>query len=305
MNLERNEERILVKYIDSNYITYKCVISESDVFVVNFCKKNLEKMERILLQGNVVEMDNHYLLKVDEPVCLEYILEKEQQDDNKICYIVEKIKSIEKENIFFKKNISDIEKKINNIIETCEIIPSFINNSLIDMKILKNSRKYYEIENIRLEKKLEIIESQIQSISELRNENSELKERIKNIEQQINCGVFLPGYLGGIIPINISALFLSYEKISVVNPSIKSNFYGDSIENLKYLQNLKILTLSGFYNTCSWDFSYLKNIEKLEMINFTFSRGTPLDFIISQKTLIELENVFTQIDQTTIKRILF
>ena len=68
MNINRNDERILVKYVDENFNIYKCVINNSDNFVINFCKRNLEKMEKILKNGEIVEMNGHFLLKVEDPI---------------------------------------------------------------------------------------------------------------------------------------------------------------------------------------------------------------------------------------------
>ena len=56
MLIDRNEERILIKISDENFNIYKCIITDDDLFVVNFCKRNLEKMEKILKNGSIVNI---------------------------------------------------------------------------------------------------------------------------------------------------------------------------------------------------------------------------------------------------------
>ena len=118
MNIERNSERILIKYVDSNLTTYKCKITENDVFVLNFCKKNLEKMEKILQNYVLEEMDDHYLLKVDDPVCLQYILKK-QDDIPNISDYIDRIRLLEGRIVALEKNllgrINHLEKEVVNL----------------------------------------------------------------------------------------------------------------------------------------------------------------------------------------------
>jgi len=128
MNIERNDERILIKYVDSNFNTFKCVITTDDVFVVNFCRRDLGKMEKLLLGGTINEMDEYYLLKLDEPVFLEYKLKK---DENSIVEIVDKLNlkisvleedknNLIKINEELTQKLSKIEEENRQILKNCE-----------------------------------------------------------------------------------------------------------------------------------------------------------------------------------------
>ncbi len=53
MNIEKKEDSIFINYVYSNYNTFRCEIWIKYLFVVNFCKRNLEKME--ILQNYILE----------------------------------------------------------------------------------------------------------------------------------------------------------------------------------------------------------------------------------------------------------
>jgi len=97
--IDNNQERILIKYIN-NFITYKCVITKNDTFVVNFCKRELDKMEIILRNHVLVEMGDNFMLKVENPVYLEYELIRDKSDETGYLQIIQ---NLEKENIKLKK----------------------------------------------------------------------------------------------------------------------------------------------------------------------------------------------------------
>jgi len=101
--IDLNEDRILIKYVDSNLNTYKCVITKTDIFVLNFCKKDLSRMRDILENNELVEMNDYYLLRVEKPVFLEYELKRELQNEvtnfsvilDRFGKIEEKVKNLE------------------------------------------------------------------------------------------------------------------------------------------------------------------------------------------------------------------
>ena len=128
MIIERNDDRIIIRYIDDNFNSYRCMITDTDIFVVNFCKKNLDKMEKIIKNGILEESDNNYILKVEEPVYLEYVLKKEVQEDTvALGYILEKFRKVEEENKFYKEKIILFEKQLNKLIEKTDKNTEIIN----------------------------------------------------------------------------------------------------------------------------------------------------------------------------------
>jgi len=113
MNIERNDERILIKYVDVNFNTFKCVITTDDVFVVNFCRRDLGKMEEILKKNTIIEMDDYYLFKVEEPIFLEYQLKKEKQEEiTNLGLILEKFKILEEKLEKFNQILDENRKMI-------------------------------------------------------------------------------------------------------------------------------------------------------------------------------------------------
>jgi len=134
MNIERNDDRILIKYVDSNFNTFKCVITTDDVFVVNFCRRDLSLLEDILKNNTLIEMDDYYVLRVEKPIFLEYQLKKEKQEEiTNLRLILEKFKILEEENRVMKENF----EKFNQILdENRKIIVRLENeNTRLQMKI--------------------------------------------------------------------------------------------------------------------------------------------------------------------------
>jgi len=110
MNIERNEERILLKYVDASFNTYKCVITDTDVFVVNFCRRDLSLLEDILKNNTLIEMDDYYVLRVEKPIFLEYQLKKEKQEEiTNLGLILEKFKILEEENKMLRDKVEKLE----------------------------------------------------------------------------------------------------------------------------------------------------------------------------------------------------
>ena len=115
MLIDRNEERILIKISDENFNIYKCIITDDDLFVVNFCKRNLEKMEKILKNGSIVNIDNHYILKVEEPIFLEFVLHKEMECNlENFDVLMERFRKFQEDNNYFRKKIYELEKQVND-----------------------------------------------------------------------------------------------------------------------------------------------------------------------------------------------
>jgi len=167
MNIERNEERILIKYVDSNFNTFKCVITADDVFVVNFCRRDLGKMEEILKKNTIIEMDDYYLFKVEEPIFLEYQLKKEKQDEiTNLGLILEKFKIFEEENKMLREKVDDLQIRMRNCVYLHEFnkhYPIEITNLTLSMNSMnkdnyyadfpkfKNLKYFTELKKIRFE----------------------------------------------------------------------------------------------------------------------------------------------------------
>ncbi len=158
MNIERNDERILIKYIDSNFNTYKCIITTDDVFVANFCKGNLEKIEKILKKNTIVEMDDYYLFKVEEPIFLEYQLKKEKQEEiTNLGLILEKFKILEDENKMLRDKVEKLEdfqgRMCNSVyIKDCNIIvPKNVSNLNLNLCRMRSNPYEHELEFFKLQ----------------------------------------------------------------------------------------------------------------------------------------------------------
>lgn len=135
MNIERNDERILIKYVDSNFNTYKCVITTDDVFVVNFCRRDLSLLEDILKNNILVEMDDYYVLRIEKPIFLEYQLKKEKQEEiTNLGLILEKFKILEEENKMLRDKVEKLEKHIELSLESIKNINKQHNESILQIQ---------------------------------------------------------------------------------------------------------------------------------------------------------------------------
>ena len=94
VSFQLNEDSILIKYIDLHLNVFKCIIDKYDPFVSTFCGKKMEKLNNILQNHIIQEIDDYVILKVSEPVELEYILRKEKFNENE-AFILSKIESME------------------------------------------------------------------------------------------------------------------------------------------------------------------------------------------------------------------
>ena len=158
MNIERNDERILIKYVDSNFNTFKCVITTDDVFVVNFCRRDLSLLEDILKNNILVEMDDYYVLRVEKPIFLEYQLKKEKQEEiTNLGIILEKFKILEEENKMLRDKVEKLEviqgRMGNSVyIQECNIIvPKNVINLNLSLNRYINGLYGYEHEFFKLQ----------------------------------------------------------------------------------------------------------------------------------------------------------
>jgi hypothetical protein len=96
--IKKYNNHILIKAIDDFYDIYSTTILSNDMFVVNFCGKNLEKMEKLLQIYELENYDGYMMFKVEEPVVLSYKLEKETTSETSKEMRLELLKSIKTEN---------------------------------------------------------------------------------------------------------------------------------------------------------------------------------------------------------------
>ena len=77
LTIHRTDERILIKYIDDTFNIFSCIIPYHDKFVIDYCNNKLEKLEKLLKNHILEEHDNKIILKVEEPICINYVLNKQ------------------------------------------------------------------------------------------------------------------------------------------------------------------------------------------------------------------------------------
>jgi hypothetical protein len=77
LTFHRTDERILIKYIDDTFNIFSCIIPYHDKFVIDYCNSKLQKLEKLLQNYVLEEHDNKIILKVEEPICISYTLNKQ------------------------------------------------------------------------------------------------------------------------------------------------------------------------------------------------------------------------------------
>lgn len=187
MNIERNEDRILIKYVDSNFMSYKCIITIEDIFIVNFCRKSLEKMEKILQNYVLEKIDDYYLLKIEEPICLEYQLKREKIEEHNMELIFEKLKKLEDENKKMNCKIQRLDKITNELLFENRILREYV--PIINTSIANIQDEINDTKKLRDDEKNMIIKlfNQIrEKIIPLESLNNDLyKQQIINCESSI------------------------------------------------------------------------------------------------------------------------
>lgn len=272
VSFQVNDDSILIKCVDTHFNIYKCLINQYDPFVATFCGKKLDKLHKILLNHLIQEMDDHVILKVSEPVELQYILKKEKFNESE----------------------------------------SF---SLILGKI----------------------ESMEERICELEEQTESLELSTSELIEQLEQGVVLSGYAGGIIPKDTTELFLNVvvggnlsssiqfgsndylifsKNISINNITewgqgvgsipftnifFNTQFIGKSIKPVSFLENLQRFAIHG--RTDISDFSPLRKCTNLCGIYFFQSGISNIDFVLDLKKLTTISfnacSSLTKINQLT------
>jgi len=192
MNIERNEERILIRYVDTTFKIYKCVITAEDNFVVNFCRRNLQKMEKILQNYILEKIDDYYLFRIEDPVCLQYHLQMEKQEEKIIMgFILEKIQKLEEENKKLNNKIQRFDKITNELLLENRILREYvpvINKTIFSIqKEINDANKLKEDEKEMIRKLFKGIRDEIVSLESHEEEikNNILHERISYCESSV------------------------------------------------------------------------------------------------------------------------
>ena len=274
VSFQVNDDSILIKCIDSHFNIYKCLINQYDPFVATFCGKKLVKLHAILQNHVIQEMDDHVILKVSEPVELQYILKKE---------------------------------------------------------------KYNESESFSMI--LGKIESMEERIHELEEQTESLELSTSDLIEQLEEGVVLSGYAGGIIPKDATELFLNvvvggsktrtsrslgendylifskemYDwggyfneygtqtSCCFTNLFFNTQFVGKSIKPVSFLTNLQRFAIHGRPDIS--DFSPLRKCTNLLEIYFEKSGVSNIDFVLDLKKLTTISfnacSILTKINQLT------
>jgi hypothetical protein len=322
LTFHRTDERLLIKYIDDTFNIFSCVIPYHDKFVIDYCNSKLEKLEKLLQNYDLEEHDNKIILKVEEPICINYTLNKQTNiAGEQSGLILSKLKQLEKENKILKEKLEDIEPvyldrytvPINKGITTL-----FLNNyhydietenTILDLKPLEACRKLTKV-NINLPY-IEIIDlTPLKNLVELTIENS--NNRIKsvlglenckklsnlkftkfidsNVQKSIfeNCTCLKELYITNCLDtIDFSKLQYTLEKLDIDNKHYIKSVLG--LENCKKLSNLKF-TNSNYYTNNP--LNILENCTSLKELYITNFHHDKIDFSKLQYTLERLTIVY-------------
>lgn len=293
LTIHRTDERILIKYIDDTFNIFSCIIPYHDKFVIDYCNSKLEKLEKLLKNHILEEHDNKIILKVEEPICINYTLNKQPTATGEQSGIIlSKVKQLEKENKILKEKLEDSELvyldrymvPISKGIITLYINNTFYNNlsdgisiDLTPLEVCKKLTKFvFELHYISILDitplhnlvELTIINSSNRIKSFLGLENCKKLTYLKfmnctdsNVQKSIfeNCTSLKELYITQCPDVmDFSKLQYTLERLTIED--FKTSPIG--LENCKLLKYLKIIHNITSFITCKLD-----NLTKLEEIN--------------------------------------
>ena len=115
INFSQNDKRILIKVVDNFFNIYTNIITINDPFVVNFCNRDLSKLLNLLSNHEIVENDEHLILKITEPICLSYKLTKEKTSNENInSLILGKFQEMSDKIDGLLTRVDDLEDQLDN-----------------------------------------------------------------------------------------------------------------------------------------------------------------------------------------------
>lgn len=262
MEIEKRENFMVLKYVDSNMNIFRGVISRNDFFLDNFCEGDFEKMEKILANYTIDQKEDFCSVKIIEPFVLEYFLLKDDENPN-IRNLYKKIQHLSEENIFLNRRLEKLEKIVNK------------NEIFIKGDLKEQNNEIF---------------------SHFDSENLKLQMKISNIEIRLGNSVLLPGYHGGILPKNLTYLSI---KIGQFNSGNCTDFFdGDTLEPISQLTELEGFTIEFCSTKINIDLSPLAKCKKLRRLNFMpRSRTFTVPYIGPNTQIIEYTNGSYQIIQ--------
>ena len=301
LTFHRTDERLLIKYIDDAFNIFTCIIPYHDKFVIDYCNSKLEKLEKLLKNYILEEHDNKIILKVEEPICINYVLNKQTNTAGEQSgLILAKLKQLEKENKILKEKLEDTEliyldrytvpisKGITTLYFTHAIYIEEPENTILDLSPLEVCKKLTKI-NINLSSYIQIIDlTPLKNLVELTIHNNSasinsvlglenckkltylkfINCNVSNVQKTIfeNCTSLKELYITYCPDaMDFSKLQYTLERLTI--ESYKINPIG--IENCKLLKYLHIY--SNHEYTCKLD--NLTKLEEITMIGLMVITG--------------------------------
>jgi hypothetical protein len=293
LTIHRTEERLLIKYIDDTFNIFSCIIPYHDKFVVDYCNSKLEKLEKLLQYHDLEEHDNKIILKVEEPICINYTLNKHNNATGEQSgLILSKVKQLEKENKILKEKLEDLEpvylddymvpisKGITTLYLRYNLFHNYSGKKSLDFSPLEVCKKLTKV--IIYLDTIQIIDlTSLKNIVELTidNNNASIKSVLglenckkltylkfmncidSNVQKSIfeNCTSLKELYITHCPDVmDFSKLQYTLERLTIED--FKTSPIG--LENCKLLKYLKIIHNITSFITCKLD-----NLTKLEEIN--------------------------------------
>lgn len=110
IGIKRKENKIILSYIDDNFIKYKTSISDIDSFISAQCKGNIDLFMMLIQDSDIVvnERGEYVFLEIKEIPEFIYFLSK--KNENSLLY--NKIKDFESK---METRIYNLEKEINKM----------------------------------------------------------------------------------------------------------------------------------------------------------------------------------------------
>ena len=121
VSIQNNNNRLLIKAVDTFFNVYSTVITKNDDFVVNFCNKDLNIFEKLIQKYELEENDGYYNFNIIEPIFLTYKLKKQEKtEENTSKIFLNQIHELQEENKMLNEKIkimNEEKEKKNKIIQ--------------------------------------------------------------------------------------------------------------------------------------------------------------------------------------------
>jgi transposase-like protein len=115
VSINVSENRLLIKAVDKFYNVYMHVVPNNDVFVVNFCNRNLNILEELLKNYEVEENDGFVVVKIEKPIYLSYKLVKQETNSGDISnMIIGKLQEMQLQINSQNERIKGLEEQLEN-----------------------------------------------------------------------------------------------------------------------------------------------------------------------------------------------